>query len=105
MNYLFISPDVVSSLEGLFPELSIKQIEVVTMFSSGVSVEDIALSRHTSVTATRKLLNRTMEAFDVFSLQALRVIIQTRLSMFLLQKNVQIAEQVTRIEQHIIQQN
>lgn len=105
MSNLLLSPEMIDNLTTIFPELSLKQIEVVTMFSSGVSVEDISLSRHASITSTRKLLNRAMEAFDVFSLQALRVVIQTRLSMFLLQKNVQISEQVTRIEQHITRQN
>jgi DNA-binding NarL/FixJ family response regulator len=96
--------DVISTLEFVFPELSKKQIEVVAMFSSGVGVEDIALSRHASVTSTKKLLNRAMKAFDVYSMQSLRSIFQTRLAMFSLQKNVLISKQVTRIEQHISQQ-
>ena len=105
MSYVFLCDQMTSILEDIFPELSTKQVETAIMYSSGVSIDDIALSRHTSVTSTKKMLNRSMEALNVFSLQSLRVVMQTRLSMFLLQKNVLISEQVSRLERHIIPLN
>lgn len=76
-----ISEKSMSDLAKLFPELTVKQLEVTVLFSYGMSIEDISALRNVSVTNTRKLLKASIKALHVFTSNALRCVFLTRISL------------------------
>ena len=83
-----------ADLKDIFPELSEKQMEATLMFSSGMSISEIALFRNVSETSIKRVLRAAMTDFSVFSLNSLRAIVQTRISMFLVRKLSVLATQL-----------
>ena len=92
---------ITTDLKDIFPELSEKQLEVTLIYSSGMSISDIAFSQSVSETTIKKLLRVAMTCFSVFSLSSLRAVVQTRISMFLVHKLSMLSMQVMQPQPHI----
>lgn len=72
-------PNQFEPFHKFFPELTVTQTENTLLFSVGISQSDIATLRQVSPVTIRKSLMEAQERLSLFSLSALRSVVQVRL--------------------------
>lgn len=76
--------DTIDALQSVFPELSKKQLEIVTLYAHGTTYESIADICHISVETVRSHLKRTTKALNLNSNDAMRSVVLTRTYLFMI---------------------
>jgi len=79
-----IQTNVLDALQGVFPELSRKQLEIVTLYAHGTAYDSIADICHISVETVRSHLKRSTKALNLQSNDAMRSVILTRSYFFMI---------------------
>ena len=79
-----IPTNVLDALQGVFPELSRKQLEIVTLYAHGTAYDSIADICHISVETVRSHLKRSTKALNLQSNDAMRAVILTRSYFFMI---------------------
>ncbi len=79
-------PSIADRLEGAFPELSKKQLEVSTLYALGASYDVIAESCHLSPATVKTYLKRSTKSLNLESHDALRTAILLRSFLLVINK-------------------
>ena len=79
-----INADTIDALQNVFPELSRKQLEIVTLYAHGSAYESIADICNISVETVRSHLKRTTKALNLNSNDAMRSVVLTRMYLFMI---------------------
>lgn len=79
-----INADTIDALQNVFPELSRKQLEIVTLYAHGSAYESIADICNISVETVRSHLKRTTKALNLNSNDAMRSVVLTRIYLFMI---------------------
>lgn len=79
-------PSIAERLEGAFPELSKKQLEVSTLYALGASYDVIAESCHLSPSTVKTYLKRSTKSLNLESNDALRTAILLRSFLLVINK-------------------
>ncbi|MEG5552400.1 sigma factor-like helix-turn-helix DNA-binding protein [Enterobacter wuhouensis] len=79
-----INADTIDALQNVFPELSRKQLEIVTLYAHGSAYESIADICNISVETVRSHLKRTTKALNLNSNDAMRSVVLTRMYLFVI---------------------
>lgn len=79
-----LSPKMIESVQRLFPDLSTKQVEVMTLHAFGRSYDEIADACNISTETVRSNLKRTTKELKLENIAALRSVFLTRIFGFLL---------------------
>lgn len=79
-----IKDNTIDALQSVFPELSKKQLEIVTLYAHGTTYEAIADICNISVETVRSHLKRTTKALNLNSNDAMRSVFLTRMHLFII---------------------
>lgn len=74
----------IDALQSVFPELSRKQLEIVTLYAHGTAYESIADICNISVETVRSHLKRSTKALNLKSNEAMRSVVLTRSYFFMI---------------------
>lgn len=74
----------IDALLSVFPELSRKQLEIVTLYAHGTAYESIADICNISVETVRSHLKRSTKALNLKSNEAMRSVVLTRSYFFMI---------------------
>lgn len=74
----------IDALLSVFPELSRKQLEIVTLYAHGTAYESIADICNISVETVRYHLKRSTKALNLKSNEAMRSVVLTRSYFFMI---------------------
>ncbi|MEH5791488.1 sigma-70 family RNA polymerase sigma factor [Citrobacter braakii] len=77
-------PTPINALHSVFPELSKKQLEIVTLYAHGNTYESIADICNISVETVRSHLKRSTKALNLKSNDAMRAVILSRSYFFMI---------------------
>lgn len=79
-----INENTINALHSVFPELSRKQLEIVTLYAHGNAYETIADICNISVETVRSHLKRSTKALNLKSNDAMRAVILSRSYFFMI---------------------